>query len=310
MVSGPVLFAERTRVVTWNIENYLVMHRVIKSGWSPDYPKGEPEKAALRRVLQALDADVVALQEIGSAPFLLELQRDLQREGLDYPHAILMTGADEVRHTAVLSKLAPVEIGRHADLTFPYRGERLPLKRGLLEIRFETKGVHWALFNLHLKSQFTNYPDDPQSAARRTGEARVARDFIRRRLEGEAIPYVIAGDLNDTTGSAPVRHFLSVGDQVLAHVLDASDGDGQRWTHRWRAQDVYSRFDYLIVSPAMLPYVSEAGAWIAGGEEVLGASDHRPVVVDLEFGVDADGLPGVLTLQGVDARSLEPSIAQ
>ena len=293
--TGSLLSAERIRVVTWNIENYLTMNRVIESGWRPDYPKRESAKAALRRVVGALEADVLALQEVGSEPFLFELQRDLQMEGLDYPYAFLMKGADEVRHTAVLSKLKPVEAGHHAGLTFPYQGRRVPLKRGLLEVCFETEGVRWVLFNLHLKSNFTNYPEDPQSADRRTGEARVARDFIRNQFEGDSVPYLIAGDLNDTTRSAPVRHFLRAGDQTLAHMLDARDGEGRRWTHRWRAQDVYSRFDYLMASPAMLPYVSEAGAWIADGEDVLEASDHRPVVVDLEFPFEGGGLEAETT---------------
>ncbi len=277
----------RLRVATWNVENYLVMNRIIDGRWRPDYPKPETEKAALRRVIAALDADILALQEMGTEPFLRELQRDLAREGLDYPHALLMEGDDPVRHVAVLSRVPPVHAEGHADLDFPYLQGRIPMKRGLQEVHFETAGVRWILFNIHLKSRFTDYREDPRSHWRRTSEARVARDSIRRRHGESGTAYMVIGDFNDTTRSAPVRRFLTVGDRTLAFMLDATDRNGQRWTHHWAREDVYSRVDYILVSPALLPHVEGGRAWIFDHPDTAAASDHRPVVTELVFPLPA-----------------------
>ncbi|MCC5805529.1 MAG: endonuclease/exonuclease/phosphatase family protein [Opitutales bacterium] len=273
----------RLRVATWNVENYLVMNRIIDGRWRPDYPKPESEKTALRQVIAALDADILALQEMGTEPFLRELQRDLAREGMDYPYALLMEGDDPVRHVAVLSRVPPVHAEGHADLDFPYLHGRIPMKRGLQEIHFETEGVRWILFNIHLKSRYTDYRKDPRSLWRRTAEARVARDSIRRRHGESGTPYMVIGDFNDTTRSAPVRRFLTVGDRTLTVMLDATDRNGQRWTHHWAREDVYSRVDYILVSPALLPHVAEGRAWIFDHPHTGAASDHRPVVTELVF---------------------------
>jgi hypothetical protein len=41
------------------------------------------------------------------------------------------------------------------------------VKRGLLEITLATTAGDLTLFGLHLKSRFTDRPDDPMSAVRR-----------------------------------------------------------------------------------------------------------------------------------------------
>ena len=80
-------------IATYNVENYTVADRLVEDVYRKDYPKPEAEKAALRRVIHQLDADVLALQEVGGDAFLSELRRDLLSEGLDYPYAAVVTAA-------------------------------------------------------------------------------------------------------------------------------------------------------------------------------------------------------------------------
>ena len=112
----------------------------------------------MREVILATNADILAVQEIGVEAFLLELQRDLRLEGLDYPYTALMEGGDPDRHTAVLSKVPFREVFRETELDFKYFDGREPVKRGLLEVVFETGGLRWSLFNLHLKSRRETRP--------------------------------------------------------------------------------------------------------------------------------------------------------
>ena len=97
--------AETITVATYNVENYVAAGRMVDGAYRPAYPKPEAAKEAMRTVIRALRADVLALQEMGPGRYLEELRRDLRAEGLDYPHLALAEAADADRHVAVLSRL-------------------------------------------------------------------------------------------------------------------------------------------------------------------------------------------------------------
>jgi len=170
--------AETLTIATYNVENYLVADRMVEGAYRQAYPKPEAEKKALRAVIHSLDADVIALQEMGSRVYLEELQRDLASDGLKYPYAELLEAADADRHVAVLSRRPFASVAKHAELTFSYFGKKETVKRGLLEVRFATEAGEITLFVVHLKSRFTDRPDDLNCALRRQGEATAVRDRV------------------------------------------------------------------------------------------------------------------------------------
>jgi endonuclease/exonuclease/phosphatase family metal-dependent hydrolase len=284
LLAALTLRAETLTVATYNVENYVATNRVMEAGYRQDYPKPEAAKRALRAVIRALDADVLALQEMGPRPYLDELRRDLRAEGLDYPYAALAEGADRDRHIAVLSK-RPFKAARtHAGLDFPYFAGREKVKRGLLEIVLGTEAGDVTLWAVHLKSRFTDRPDDPQSAQRRLGEARAVRDFVLQRFpDPSRAKFLIAGDCNDSPASKPLQALTQRGKTTVARMLAAADARGETWTHCYRKEESYSRVDFALVSPALLPAVAGGAARIYDGPEVREASDHRPVVVRLEL---------------------------
>lgn len=286
------LRGETIRVATFNVQNYLVMDRVVEGRWRPAYPKPEVEKAALREVIAAVNPDLLALQEIGPKPFLMELQRDLRAIGLDYPHAFLVEASDEERHVALLSRLPPSGIRSHVDLDFPYFGEREKIRRGLLEVVFEAGEERWSLFVVHLKSKWTERPDDPEALAKRTGEATAARNAMVEANDPESgALYLIVGDFNDTRDTAPLHRFLRRGDVTLSEAIPANDSRGHSWTHHWGRQDIYSRVDYLLASPAMKGKVVDGRGYLYDGPGHEIASDHRLIWADLSFGSEAT-VPG------------------
>src|SRR5215510_10374315 len=80
LLLSPILeAAEIFRIATYNLENYV------------DHPAGTrplktPEaRAKIRESLRVLNADVVALQEIGGTNALLELRASLEADGPGYP---------------------------------------------------------------------------------------------------------------------------------------------------------------------------------------------------------------------------------
>ncbi|MCC6414908.1 MAG: hypothetical protein IT582_03240 [Opitutaceae bacterium] len=179
-VIAPVLCpaADELTIATYNIENYVAADRMTGQGYRKDYPKPEVAKAALRVVIKQLDADVLVLQEMGPVPYLTELQRDLERQGTPYPYAVLMRGADEDRHSAVLSSRPFARTAQHSGLVFKYREGHEAVKRGLLEVVLDTASGPVTLWALHLKSRYTDEAADPASAERRAGEAMAIREFI------------------------------------------------------------------------------------------------------------------------------------
>ena len=276
--------AEPLTIATYNVENYGPANRMIEVGYRKDYPKPEAEKHALRRVIRALDADVLVLQEMGGAPYLEELRRDLKTEGLDYPHRAIAAGPDEERQVAVLSKRPLLRVTTHADLEFAYLGGKERVKRGVLEATVAVGGIEVTLFGVHLKSRYTDRPDDPQSAARRAGEAMAVRDLVLRRFPRPAEGrFVILGDCNDGRTSRALSYLQKRGRTTIAHLLGAEDSRGEEWSYAFRREQSYSRVDQILVSPGLQSAVKAGAASIYDGEGVREASDHRPLVVVLEL---------------------------
>ena len=284
LVLVAVLNAETLTIATYNIENYTAADRMTGEGYRKDYPKPEAEKTALRRVIRALDADVLVLQEVGPKPYLDELQRDLRTEGADYPFAAMIDAADADRHVAVLSRRALSGVTSHADLTFSYFGAKEPVKRGVIEVRLATTAGELTLFGLHLKSRYTDRADDPGSALRRAGEATAVRDRVLQRFpEPAGARFMILGDFNDAKDSKAMRRLLVRGETVIATLLPAVDSRGESWTHAYHRNDTYTRVDHILVSAGLRAAVVGGAARIYDGADVAEASDHRPAIVTLEW---------------------------
>ncbi|HEY4246520.1 MAG TPA: endonuclease/exonuclease/phosphatase family protein [Lacunisphaera sp.] len=291
MILIPFLFASSVfagplTIVTYNIENYLVTDRMVEGIYHQVYPKPEVEKAALRQVIGGISPDILAVEEMGPQPFLNEFQRDLKRAGQDFPFAVLLEAADPDRHVAVLSKVPFKEVRRHAKLETNYFGHKQLVKRGALEVVFATDAGDFSLFVVHLKSRYTERDDDPESAIQRAQEAEAVRDLVLSRYPDPAKGrFIICGDWNDTRGTRPVRALQKRGALSLGELLPATDSHGETWTHYWRREETYSRIDYVLVSPALKPFVVGGQARIGDGPGVAEASDHRPVVVQLKVTV-------------------------
>ena len=276
--------AETLTIATYNVENYGPANRMTEAGYRKDYPKPEAEKRALRTVIRGLNADVLVLQEMGGQPYLDELRRDLKTEGLDYAHAALAAAADADRHLAILSKRALGPVTTHTDLPFTYFGAKETVKRGLLEATIPTAAGDVTIFALHLKSRYTDRPDDPLSAIRRAGEATAIRDRILKRFPAPAeARLVVLGDCNDGRTSKAAAFLQKRGKTEIALLLPAVDSRGEMWSHAFRREETYSRVDQIFVSPALVTRVAGKTARIYDGDGVREASDHRPLFVVLEL---------------------------
>ncbi len=279
----PATAAETLRVASYNVRNYLCMDRLVEGAFRLDYPKPEKEKAVVRATIRSVEPDILALQEIGSLEFLLELRDDLAREGLRYDGYAIAEAADETRRLGALWKAERViEAVTHADIAFTYFGQRLPMKRGLLELKLGRGGSQpsASIFVAHLKSRYTDDRRDTQSAKRRAREAQAARDRILELFPDPSNQrFLIVGDLNDGPDSGAVGRFIAKGRRPLTRMIELTDRSGLRWTHDYRKAGMYSQIDYILVSPGW-PGMASLRGQIADRPDYYEGSDHRLIWVD------------------------------
>ena len=280
--AGPVTI----RLATYNLRNYVSTGRLVDGQYLKDWPKPEAEKTALRAVIRQAQPDVLAMEEMGDAKELGELQRDLGTEGLVYPYSALVNGPDPDRHVAVLSRLPFAQVHTYENVTYKLGSTTEMAKRGLLEVDFVTAGQPWALYVLHLKSKLPEAGDgatDPLSANHREGEAQAMRDLVRKQQPLTAGARVaVVGDFNDTRDSATLKRFLELDGKPLLRIAPAADARGQTWTFTYTRADTYERIDFVLLSAALADWQKGTGR-VVDIPASDAASDHRMVWVDLAF---------------------------
>jgi endonuclease/exonuclease/phosphatase family metal-dependent hydrolase len=275
----------RLRIATYNVENYL------DAATDTRVAKPEASRQRVAQALHLLAADVVAFQEMGGADGLAELQRRLGRLGLNYPHSEIVGGYDTNTQVAVLSRYPIVARRSHADERFLLRGRRFQTTRGILEIDIKVSSAYrFTLMTVHLKSR-RETGSAPQQEVREQ-EAQVLRRLIDARLrEHPDANLVVLGDFNDTKDSLTFRTIRGRGRTALIDTRPAErNGDtlaaarpGQSprnvaWTHFFEREDLYSRVDYILVSPGMAREWDPQDTYVLAFPNWGEASDHRPLV--------------------------------
>lgn len=273
-------------LVTYNVENYLLEPRGTRPA------KSAAARAAICEGLRRLEPDVVALQEIGDTNALLDLQRALRSAGLDLPHAAVAGGFDTNIQVAVLSRWPFRAVDAHEEAGFLLRGRRFRPARAFLEVDIEpAPGFRCTLINAHLKSRRES-GSAPQDELREQ-EALLLRQLVDRRLQQNPQAYLaVLGDFNDVRDSRPLRLLLGRGRTALVDTRPEeaapTAGEGERrqgrgiaWTHHYAKEDVYSRVDYILLTPALGRHWQSGEARVGAWSDWDLASDHRPLSVRL-----------------------------
>lgn len=284
------LLGRIVRIATYNLDNYLISDRWIDGQYVKKYPKPEIEKEAIRKVIGTVKPDILVLQEVGGENFLKELQSDLRSEGIDFPYSTVMKGADPIRHMAVLSKEPFNKTIYYDKLIYSFsKEEKMPVRRGLLEICFISEGIEWSLFGIHLKSRRSEKKMDCESCKQRVGEATViCQKIIERYPDVQKGNYIIIGDFNDYPKSRTLKQFLKYKKHEIAKMIIAIDTRGECWTQYRDGYGNYSQLDYILISPELLNKTKAKEASIVDAPFALKGSDHRMVYADLDFSVSKD----------------------
>jgi endonuclease/exonuclease/phosphatase family metal-dependent hydrolase len=210
------------KAMTWNVEN---LFRPTPGATQAEQERFQRKIELLAGVINQLDPDFVALQEIGGLEPLHDLQQAL---GGTYPNRAISAFPDgRGIRVAFLSKHA---VDQQEDIVdFPpgpaleihgltATGESTPINRmgrGALRIRATVNGLTVDLITAHLKSKLLTFPrpggssftprDEEERAQvagialmRRTAEAVTLRIRVNGFLEGtNRNPLLLLGDFND-----------------------------------------------------------------------------------------------------------------
>ena len=277
--------AELFRVATYNVENYILRSNETRSIKPPE------SRAKIREHLLAIKADVIALQELGGADALQDVQQGLKSGGLDYPHSEIVYGWDTNIQVAVLSRFPIVARRPHTNDSYLLQGRRFHVGRGFLEVDIRVNPQYtFTLMTTHLKSRRQVAEGD--EADMREQEGILLREKIDARLTANRdVNLVVLGDMNDVRDARSTRAVLGRGRTALVDTRPAErNGDNLpnpiprydprniTWTHFFGKEDTYSRIDYILLSPAMAREWAKEESYVFTTANWGLASDHRPVV--------------------------------
>ncbi len=315
---------ETVRIGTFNCENLFARFRfrrnvkpaaATRNGFTVndlafEFLKKE-EKALTAKAIQALNADILALQEVENFDVLKRFRSTFLKP-MKYTYGALIDGNDpRFIDVAVLSRHQLVRVRTHQELVAD--GEPI-FSRDCLEVDVQVGSRTLTLFVNHLKSMLDQR--DPANGRRNTRERRLLQAMTVRQLVEDRFgtspgdqPFVVCGDLNDYLGAGDGTtdgvSELVTWDQV-ENVVDRLPAD-DRWTHFHETKkspetrsEAYRQLDYLLLSRSLASATSAKPVVIRGGlcrnaaryagtrlpgvgASRPAASDHCPVGVDLEL---------------------------
>jgi endonuclease/exonuclease/phosphatase family metal-dependent hydrolase len=212
------------------------------------------DRAALGRVIRSAAPDVVLVQESPRFARWRSLCAQLARRA----NLVVVTGGRYAGSNLVLSTLA-VDVESTADVLFSR--DVFLHRRGTAIAVLSKDGARFAVAGIHL--------DLEQSARlRHVAELDTA---IEHNVPAH-VPTIVAGDVNDRPGSAV---WQALAEQRTDAFAAAGTGAGFTST----AADPYQIIDGIFVDPR----ISVVDARVLDGPDVAVASDHRPLLAELEL---------------------------
>ena len=264
-------------IATYNLENYLDTESVTEGGKSHGKPKTEKAIEAVIRIVKEINPDILGVCEMGSLERFEDFKKRLADAGLGYMDFEYVPGADPDRHLALVSRYPIIARQSASDVPYELNGRPEKVRRGFLDVTIQVAPDYvLRMVGVHLKSKLAAAEGE---AIIRRHEAQELRRHVEKIMNGDPLVNLVCyGDFNDTRDQPMYGAVTGVrGTVTYLNDLPAKDDLGDRWTHYWKTADLYSRIDYIFVSPALTREVLSGSAHVYRSEYWSEASDHRAV---------------------------------
>jgi len=276
--------AQELTFCSWNLQNFFLKQPVAPNGSSLSTVtiKSEEEIQAIIETLKKIDSDIIGVSELGHQGEISFLQKELNKAGLNYPYIASTKGSDLYRSIGLLSKHPITQQLTPEKLTFHSGKSTQSVRRGFLSTIIATPIGEIHFVGCHLKSKRPMRDDNEQNV--RYGEALRLREHLLRVMKADIKKkLVVYGDFNDTRSSAVIRLIGGkIGTETRLTKLPLKSSDYTYWTHHWKSEDVYSRFDYIFLSESLKNRYVKEKSHIASNTLWYKTSDHRPLFLTLK----------------------------
>jgi endonuclease/exonuclease/phosphatase family metal-dependent hydrolase len=302
-------FEKQSLATLLDIDSEMDRANLIRTHWNVI---NDENRVFTALTMRAADPEVICLQEVESMWALRAFHdRYLRRlSGRDYRHQVLIDANDPRGiDVAVLSRYRIVNAVTHqwveADIQYPDgpKHERV-FRRDCLEVHVKKDNKILPVFVCHFKSMSGGRQE---TFPIRQAEAGAVQDILKETFTNpQDEDWIVVGDLNDyteTDGTPDNGHALGplLDNGFSVDLVKRIQDVNERWTHFYPAEKSYHQLDYVLASPALAarnpdaapeivrdgqPYRADRYAgnrWPRVGYDRPKASDHCPVVVELEY---------------------------
>ncbi len=246
--------------------------------------KPHKELKQIADAIRALDADVVAFQEVETEGLLRTTVHEfLSDMGYEYV-AVQPTNSDHGINIGVISRRPIVSITSHRHMDLPAVDGRQPqrfardLMRATIRVD-ESRTID--IYIVHFKSR-RSVSGDKTSTRWRVAEASAARQVIGRQLSTDPDAWVVlTGDFNATPDSPALDALLQPAARPMLIDPHSDLPEDRRITYLRKPHR--STIDYVLVSPALANRVIKGSARVLDDPKLLAGSDHAPVVVSFDL---------------------------
>ena len=257
-------------IVSWNIE------------WFPK--NGQTTINNVKNIVLAIDAEIIAVQEVDSKSSFQSLINELEGYSGYYLNG-------EYQSLAYLYKTAEIQIESNYEI---YTNDWREFPRSPLVMEFIYKSQKYIVINNHLKCCGDGSLDPYDSwdeESRRLDACNMINTYLREYLNDEKV--IILGDLNDELTDRMQDNvfatFINNGDQYQIADMEIAEGSSSGWSYpNWP-----SHLDHIIISNELFSafnHSSSACETIKPDEHFYGGyyeydekvSDHRPVGIKLK----------------------------
>ena len=263
-------------IATYNVENYLGEEPAGEVSPRRGKPKSEKAIDAVIQVIKDVRPDILGVCEMGDLERFEDFKKRLASAGLGYTDFEYVQAVDPDRHLALVSRFPIVARQSLPDVSFELAGRPEKVRRGILDVTIQVNsGYQLRVVTAHLKSKL---PVPEGEALVRRYEAQLLRKHLDEILTADpAVKLACLGDFNDLKNEPAYHEITGARGSVYMAPLPAKDELGDTWTEYWKAADLYSRIDYIFVSPALHREVAAGSPRVYRSPYWNQASDHRPV---------------------------------